>query len=141
MNGLMGAAPHPTGAAVMSSGAKGPGALRLASADGHAPAPASDHSHGQALTNQSSAGEGEQDVLSTAQRSMLKWEKEEALGELATVAPVLYSNTKFPQLREQYPGTDTFDLQHSWLSLFPSSRFGSKQPSGVVLSLNAELWR
>lgn len=42
--------------------------------------------------------------MSTAQRSMLKWEKEETLGEMATVAPVLYCNTNFPQLREQYPG-------------------------------------
>lgn len=90
----------------MSSGAKAPGGFRLASADGHAPAAASDHGHGQALANQSSAAEGEHDVLSTAQRSMLKWEKEEALGEMATVAPVLYCNTNYPQLKEQYPGTE-----------------------------------
>uniref|UniRef100_H3D7P3 Lysine methyltransferase 2C n=1 Tax=Tetraodon nigroviridis TaxID=99883 RepID=H3D7P3_TETNG len=107
MNGLMGAAPQSTNAAVMSSGAKGPGGFRLGSADSHVPAPASDHSHGQALTNQSPAAEGEQDGLSTAQRSMLKWEKEEALGEMATVAPVLYCNTNFPQLREQYPDWST----------------------------------
>lgn len=131
MNGLMGAAPHPTSAAVMPSGAKGPGGLGLASAEGHAPAPASGHSHAQALPNQSSAGEGEQDVLSTAQKSMLKWEKEEALGEMATVAPVLYCNTNFPQLTEQYPGTDTFDLQHCLLSLFRSSH--------LALCLNAKL--
>jgi len=54
-----------------------------------------------------SAGEGEQEVMSTAQRGMLKWEKEEPLGEMATVAPVLYCNTTFPQLREQHPGTHT----------------------------------
>lgn len=116
MNGLMGAAPHSTDAAVVSSGAEGPGGFRLAPADGHAPAATSDHSRGQALTNQSSAAVGEQDVLSTAQRSMLKWEKEEALGEMATVAPVLYCNTNFPQLREQFPGTHTLHLQ---LSLLP----------------------
>lgn len=57
-----------------------------------------------ASANQPSAGEGEQDMMSAAQRGMLKWEKEEVLGEMATVAPVLYCNTNFPQLREQYPG-------------------------------------
>lgn len=139
MNGLMGAAPQSTNAAVMSSGAKGPGGFRLGSADSHVPAPTSDHSHGQALTNQSPAAEGEQDGLSTAQRSMLKWEKEEALGEMATVAPVLYCNTNFPQLREQYPGTHTFDLQLSLDSLFPSSRFGSKIPSRVSFPFKTKL--
>lgn len=124
MNGLVGAAPHSTNAEVMSSGAKAPGAFRGASTDAHGPASASAHSQGQALSHQSSAAEGEQDVLSTAQRSMLKWEKEEALGEMATVAPVLYCNTNFPQLGEQYPGTDTTDLQLSLLSLFPRSQFG-----------------
>ncbi|KAG9356115.1 hypothetical protein JZ751_000959 [Albula glossodonta] len=32
--------------------------------------------------------------MSNAQRSTLKWEKEETLGEMATVAPVLYTNQK-----------------------------------------------
>lgn len=107
MNGRMGAAPHFSNTAVMSSGAQGPAGFRLASAEGHVPAAVSDHSHGQPLTTQGSAGEGEQDGMSTAQKSMLKWEKEEALGDMATVAPVLYCNTNFPQLREQYPGMDT----------------------------------
>ncbi|TMS00868.1 Histone-lysine N-methyltransferase 2C [Larimichthys crocea] len=55
-----------------------------------------------ASANQGPAGGegGDQDVMSTAQRSMLKWEKEETLGEMATVAPVLYCNTNFPQLKE-----------------------------------------
>ncbi|KAM7369523.1 hypothetical protein PAMP_010841 [Pampus punctatissimus] len=88
MNGLMGAAPHFPNTPMIPSGARGPAGPTTASA------------------NQVS-GEGEQDVLSTAQRSMLKWEKEEILGELATVAPVLYCNTNFPQLREQYPEWST----------------------------------
>uniref|UniRef100_A0A087X9K9 Histone-lysine N-methyltransferase 2C n=1 Tax=Poecilia formosa TaxID=48698 RepID=A0A087X9K9_POEFO len=65
------------------------------------PAPSS------ASANQPSAVEGEQDVMSTAQRGTLKWEKEESLGELATVAPVLYCNTNFPQLKHQYPDWST----------------------------------
>lgn len=119
MNGLMGAAPPSTHAPVVSSEAKTPGAFRLAPAVGPTSA-ASDNTHGQALTNQSSAGEGEQDVLSTAQRSMLKWEKEEVLGEMATVAPVLYCNTNFPQLREQFPGMHAFHYQQSLLHYFPA---------------------
>lgn len=48
--------------------------------------------------------EGEGDTMSNAQRSALKWEKEEALGEMATVAPVLYTNINFPNLKEEFPG-------------------------------------
>lgn len=48
--------------------------------------------------------EGESDTMSNAQRSTLKWEKEEALGEMATVAPVLYTNINFPNLKEEFPG-------------------------------------
>lgn len=91
MNGLMGASPHVVGG------------------HGHAP--------GQAPPSQGPAGGdgssgGEQDALSTAQRSMLKWEKEEVLGEMATVAPVLYCNTNFPQLREQFPGKSNRSSRH-----------------------------
>ncbi|XP_066537904.1 histone-lysine N-methyltransferase 2C isoform X2 [Hoplias malabaricus] len=51
--------------------------------------------------------EAEGDSLSTAQKSTLKWEKEETLGELATVAPVLYTNVNFPNLKEEYPDWQT----------------------------------
>lgn len=100
MNGLMETAPHFHNTPMMPSGAQSPAGFRLppqkdSPASLPIPRPA----------NQGAAGEGEQDVMSTAQRSMLKWEKEETLGEMATVAPVLYCNTNFPQLREQYPGT------------------------------------
>ncbi|XP_076146903.1 histone-lysine N-methyltransferase 2C [Alosa pseudoharengus] len=47
--------------------------------------------------------EPEADTMSNAQRSTLKWEKEETLGEMATVAPVLYTNINFPNLREEFP--------------------------------------
>ncbi|XP_016372184.1 histone-lysine N-methyltransferase 2C-like [Sinocyclocheilus rhinocerous] len=49
----------------------------------------------------------EGDSMSTAQKSTLKWEKEETLGELATVAPVLYTNVNFPNLKEEYPDWST----------------------------------
>ncbi|XP_072508255.1 histone-lysine N-methyltransferase 2C isoform X4 [Notamacropus eugenii] len=49
------------------------------------------------------AMEGEGDTMSNTQRSTLKWEKEEALGEIATVAPVLYTNINFPNLKEEFP--------------------------------------
>ncbi|KAF4087760.1 hypothetical protein AMELA_G00074310 [Ameiurus melas] len=51
--------------------------------------------------------EPETDVMSNAQRSTLKWEKEETLGEMATVAPVLYTNVNFPNLREEFPDWST----------------------------------
>ena len=47
---------------------------------------------------------GEAEAMSNAQRSTLKWEKEETLGELATVAPVLYTNVNFPSLKDEFPG-------------------------------------
>nr|XP_029131590.1 LOW QUALITY PROTEIN: histone-lysine N-methyltransferase 2C-like [Labrus bergylta] len=103
MNGLMGAAPHFTNTPMMHSGAQGPAGFRLPPPESHAPAQHSGPAPRPALTNQASAGEGEQDVMSTAQRGTLKWEKEESLGEMATVAPVLYCNTNFPHLKEQYP--------------------------------------
>ena len=61
---------------------------------------------GQAGPSPSSspAAEAEHDGMSTAQKSTLKWEKEETLGELATVAPVLYTNVNFPNLKEEFPG-------------------------------------
>lgn len=107
MNGLMGAASHFHQTPMMPSGTQGPAGFRLPPPESPAPASLRGPAPGLASANQGSAGEGEQDVMSTAQRSMLKWEKEETLGEMATVAPVLYCNTNFPQLREQYPGTHT----------------------------------
>nr|XP_055037820.1 histone-lysine N-methyltransferase 2C isoform X4 [Misgurnus anguillicaudatus] len=51
--------------------------------------------------------EAETDTMSNAQRSMLKWEKEETLGEMATVAPVLYTNMNFPNLQDEFPDWTT----------------------------------
>uniref|UniRef100_A0A8C9VI72 Histone-lysine N-methyltransferase 2C n=1 Tax=Scleropages formosus TaxID=113540 RepID=A0A8C9VI72_SCLFO len=51
--------------------------------------------------------EGEMDTMSNAQRNTLKWEKEETLGEAATVAPVLYTNVNFPNLKEEFPDWST----------------------------------
>ncbi|XP_069814968.1 histone-lysine N-methyltransferase 2C isoform X6 [Dendropsophus ebraccatus] len=51
--------------------------------------------------------ETEGDTMSNAQRSTLKWEKEESLGEMATVAPVLYTNVNFPSLKDEFPDWST----------------------------------
>lgn len=48
--------------------------------------------------------EAEGDGLSYNQRSLQRWEKDEELGELSTISPVLYANTNFPTLRQDYPG-------------------------------------
>lgn len=100
MNGLSPAAPP------MMPGVQGPVSFRVLPTEN--PAPIQGPTSALVPANQQApAGEGEQDALSTAQRSTLKWEKEESLGEMATVAPVLYCNTNFPQLKQQYPGTHT----------------------------------
>lgn len=102
MNGLMGAPPG-TGVG-----------MGVCHASGQAPLT-------QGPTVGGGGGGGEQDALSTAQRSMLKWEKEEVLGHMATVAPVLYCNTNFPQLREQFPGKDIIVAVCSFIFLTFSS--------------------
>ncbi|XP_077470695.1 histone-lysine N-methyltransferase 2C isoform X2 [Stigmatopora argus] len=63
--------------------------------------------HGLGPTPSGSLPEGETEAMSNAQRSTLKWEKEETLGELATVAPVLYTNINFPNLKEEFPDWST----------------------------------
>ncbi|XP_034028297.1 histone-lysine N-methyltransferase 2D [Thalassophryne amazonica] len=47
--------------------------------------------------------ETEGDGLSYNQRSLQRWEKDEELGELSTISPVLYANTNFPTLKQDYP--------------------------------------
>ncbi|XP_025028355.1 histone-lysine N-methyltransferase 2D isoform X2 [Python bivittatus] len=47
--------------------------------------------------------EGESDGLSYNQRSLQRWEKDEELGELSTISPVLYANMNFPSLKQDYP--------------------------------------
>ncbi|OXB53053.1 hypothetical protein ASZ78_009409 [Callipepla squamata] len=47
--------------------------------------------------------EGEGDGLSYNQRSLQRWEKDEELGELSTISPVLYANMNFPNLKQDYP--------------------------------------
>ncbi|XP_026188385.1 histone-lysine N-methyltransferase 2D isoform X2 [Mastacembelus armatus] len=47
--------------------------------------------------------EAEGDGLSYNQRSLQRWEKDEELGELSTISPVLYANTNFPTLKQDYP--------------------------------------
>lgn len=48
--------------------------------------------------------EAEGDGLSYNQRSLQRWEKDEELGELSTISPVLYANSNFPTLKQDYPG-------------------------------------
>ncbi|XP_037132980.1 histone-lysine N-methyltransferase 2C isoform X4 [Syngnathus acus] len=71
------------------------------------PWPSPAHGPGPGPTPPGSLPEGETEAMSNAQRSTLKWEKEETLGELATVAPVLYTNINFPNLKEEFPDWST----------------------------------
>ncbi|KAM6900450.1 uncharacterized protein FYW49_016953 [Xenentodon cancila] len=106
MNGLMTASAQYPSTPMMPGRAQGLASFMMPPPEGPSLIPVQGPTPGLASANQASA-EGEQDSLSTAQRSMLKWEKEESLGELATVAPVLYCNTNFPQLKLQYPEWST----------------------------------
>nr|XP_015199931.1 PREDICTED: histone-lysine N-methyltransferase 2D isoform X3 [Lepisosteus oculatus] len=47
--------------------------------------------------------EQESDGLSYNQRSLQRWEKDEELGEMSTISPVLYANLNFPSLKQEYP--------------------------------------
>ena len=47
--------------------------------------------------------EQESSEMSQNQKSTLKWESEETLGENATISPVLYANTEHPHLKTDYP--------------------------------------
>ncbi len=42
--------------------------------------------------------------LSYNKRNIMKWEKDEPLGDLATISPVLYCNVQHPELKTNYPG-------------------------------------
>lgn len=111
MNGLMGSSSHFPNTSIMQRAAQSLPGFRMPPPSGPTssmPGPAPSMQASNQAPAAAAAPESEQDALSTAQRGMLKWEKEEPLGELATVAPVLYCNVKFPQLREQYPGEFRF---------------------------------
>ena len=54
--------------------------------------------------SQGSMEESEPETLSYNKRNIQKWEKDEPLGELATISPVLYANIQHPELKQKYPG-------------------------------------
>ncbi|XP_055086131.1 histone-lysine N-methyltransferase 2C-like isoform X4 [Periophthalmus magnuspinnatus] len=104
VNGLMGSSSHFPGSPMIPLGQQATPRFRVAPPPHSGSAPSlPGPTHSLQPSNQAQSPADDQDVLSTAQRGMLKWEKEEPLGEQATVAPVLYCNIKFPQLKEQYP--------------------------------------
>ncbi|XP_058265800.1 histone-lysine N-methyltransferase 2D isoform X3 [Hemibagrus wyckioides] len=47
--------------------------------------------------------EQEGDGLSYNQRSLQRWEKDEELGNLSTISPVLYANINRPNLKQEFP--------------------------------------
>lgn len=97
--------------------------------------------HGPGPTHPGSLPEGETEAMSNAQRSTLKWEKEETLGELATVAPVLYTNVNFPNLKEEYPGLCLMhiSLLYCYLSIILKISFvGGGNTLAILFSLQGE---
>ncbi|XP_065795577.1 histone-lysine N-methyltransferase 2C isoform X7 [Muntiacus reevesi] len=112
MNGLIGPSPHlPHNSLPPGSGlGTFPAVAQSPYADARDKNPAFNPMAGDPSNSWTSSAppvEGENDTLSNAQRSTLKWEKEEALGEMATVAPVLYTNINFPNLKEEFPDWTT----------------------------------
>lgn len=49
-------------------------------------------------------GETDGETLSYNQRNIKKWEKDEPLGNQATISPVLYANINYPDLKKDFPG-------------------------------------
>jgi len=47
-------------------------------------------------------------TISYNQRSNLKMEADEALGEAATISSVLYANINYPEWKTDFPGTSMF---------------------------------
>ncbi|XP_016019394.2 histone-lysine N-methyltransferase 2C isoform X10 [Rousettus aegyptiacus] len=112
MNGLIGPGPHlphtplPPGSGLGTFSAMTQSPYTDARDKNPAFTPMAGDPHGSWVPAAAPA-EGESDTLSSAQRSTLKWEKEEALGEMATVAPVLYTNINFPGLKAEFPDWTT----------------------------------
>ena len=49
--------------------------------------------------------------MSWNKKNIMKWEKDEPLGHMATISPVLYANTNHPELKSQYPGEQIIALE------------------------------
>lgn len=47
--------------------------------------------------------EMDEQMTSQGQKNMIKWESDEALGQMATISPVLYANMNHPNLKTEYP--------------------------------------
>lgn len=44
------------------------------------------------------------ETLSYNQRNVMKWEKDEEMGLMSSISPVLYANMEHPELKTEYPG-------------------------------------
>ncbi|XP_054161923.1 histone-lysine N-methyltransferase 2C-like [Oppia nitens] len=47
--------------------------------------------------------EADEQITSQGQKNMIKWESDEALGQMATISPVLYANLNHPNLKQEFP--------------------------------------
>uniref|UniRef100_A0ACB8ENX0 Uncharacterized protein n=1 Tax=Sphaerodactylus townsendi TaxID=933632 RepID=A0ACB8ENX0_9SAUR len=72
--------------------------------------------------------EGETDGLSYNQRSLQRWEKDEELGEMSTISPVLYANMNFPNLKQDYPDWSGNCLQKQIMKLWRKVPAPDKAP-------------
>ena len=68
--------------------------------------------------------EVDEQMTSQGQKNMIKWESDEALGQMATISPVLYANINHPNLKTEYPIWNDRIKQISklWRQLPPDQR-------------------
>ncbi|XP_033116847.1 histone-lysine N-methyltransferase 2C-like [Anneissia japonica] len=70
------------------------------------------------------SGEGDTEGMSYTQKAVKKWEKDEHLGNLATISPVLYANMNYPDLKKDYPDwpSRAKQIQKLWRKVPPEEK-------------------
>ncbi|KAJ8260144.1 hypothetical protein GJAV_G00177570 [Gymnothorax javanicus] len=68
--------------------------------------------------------EPEGDGLTYNQRSLQRWEKDEELGHMSTISPVLYANVNFPSLKQDYPDWSSRckQIMKIWRKISPAEK-------------------
>ncbi|CAH1773145.1 unnamed protein product [Owenia fusiformis] len=75
-------------------------------------------------TTQGTGDDTETEHISYNKRNIMKWEKDEPLGDKATISPVLYANVNHPELKTQYPDWSerSKHIAKIWRKATPDSR-------------------
>ncbi|XP_071942048.1 histone-lysine N-methyltransferase 2C-like isoform X2 [Antedon mediterranea] len=70
------------------------------------------------------SGEAETEGMSYTQKAIKKWEKDEHLGNMATISPVLYANMNYPDLKKDFPDwpSRAKQIQKLWRKVTPEEK-------------------